>query len=117
MHELSIAQGVVGTITEQTGEDRVVLVRLEIGRLAGVEVDAVKFCFDVVTAGTSVEGAELIVDEPVGEARCRACADEFELADLLTACACGSFDLEVTSGEQLRIREVRVTRDVRNVRV
>ncbi|WP_199431946.1 hydrogenase maturation nickel metallochaperone HypA [Qaidamihabitans albus] len=117
MHELSITQSMVEAIAEQTGGRRVLRVVLEIGRLSGVEVDAVRFCFDVVAAGTAVEGAELEIDEPQGQARCRQCGTTFEPSDPLAGCACGSLDLEVTSGEQLRIREVRVKRDVRDVRV
>ncbi|PRX51006.1 hydrogenase nickel incorporation protein HypA/HybF [Prauserella shujinwangii] len=117
MHELSIAQSIVSGITEQVGDRNVLRVGLEIGRLSGVEVDAIRFCFDVVAAGTPVEGAELVIDEPPGRARCRGCGAESALADLLGGCACGGLDLEVLSGEQLRIREVRVQRDVRDVRV
>ncbi|GAA5113733.1 hydrogenase maturation nickel metallochaperone HypA [Haloechinothrix salitolerans] len=117
MHELALAQAVVETITERTGDDQVVLVRLEIGKLSGVEVDAIRFCFDVVTAGTTVEGADLEIDEPSGQARCRSCGAACELSDLWGRCECGGIDLEVTSGDQLRIQEVRVTTDVRDVRV
>lgn len=117
MHELALAQSVVETITERTGSKRVLLVRLEIGGVSGVEVDAIRFCFDVVAAGTPVEGAELRIDRPSGQARCRACTTTFETNDLLATCPCGSLDVELISGDQLRIREVRVERDVRDVRV
>ena len=44
-------------------------VRLEIGRLSGVVPDAVRFCFDLVAAGTTLEGAVLEIDEPGGRVR------------------------------------------------
>lgn len=117
MHELSVAQGIVEMIAERVGERPVIRVRLEIGRVSGVMVDAVRFCFDAVAAGTPVEGAALEIDEPPGLGRCRSCGADVAMADLLTPCACDSFDIEVVSGHQLRIREVEVGRDVRNLRV
>ena len=108
MHELSITESVVETVVERLGEKRVVRVVLEIGKLSGVVVDSVRFCFDLVTGGTTLEGARLEVDEPPGLARCRSCGKESEMNDLLAMCACGSTELDVIAGEQLRIKEVEV---------
>ena len=69
MHELSITQSVVTTITGRLGERTVRRVRLEVGRLSGIVPDAMRFCFDMVTAGTTCEGAVLEIDEPPGRAR------------------------------------------------
>src|SRR5690606_17840413 len=55
VHELSIMEGVVDAITEQLGDQRVALVRLEIGALAGVDLETLKFCFEVCTRGTILE--------------------------------------------------------------
>ena len=52
MHELAITQGVVAAVTERTGDAAVALVRVRVGRLAGVVPDAMRFCFELVTAGT-----------------------------------------------------------------
>jgi hydrogenase nickel incorporation protein HypA/HybF len=106
MHELSITQSVVDTITERLGAVPVHRVRLEIGALSGVVPDALRFCFEVVTAGTTLEGASLEIDEPEGSARCRDCAREFATAEVLPLCDCGSADVEVLGGDRLRIREV-----------
>ena len=108
MHELSITESVVETVVERLGEKRVVRVVLEIGKLSGVVVDSVRFCFDLVTDGTTLQGARLEVDEPPGLARCRLCGKEIEMSDLLAVCACGSAELDVIAGEQLRIKEVEV---------
>lgn len=117
MHELAITQCVVEAVVERVGPDRVTMVRLEIGALSGVEVDAVRFCFDVVARGTSVEGARLEIDEPAGEGHCRRCAARFPVTDPLAVCDCGSVDVRISSGDQLRVREVEVARDVRDVRL
>jgi len=106
MHELSITQSIVDTITERLGPVPLRRVRLEIGRLSGVVPDAVRFAFELVTAGTSLDGATLEIDEPDGEARCRTCGTAFATGEVLPLCACGSADVEVTGGAGLRIREV-----------
>lgn len=108
MHELAVTQSVVDAIIEKTGDARVVAVRLEIGRLSGVVPDAVRFCFDVVCAGTTLEGARLDIERPRGRAHCHDCADEFDLDDPIPLCPCGSANVMVTAGMQLRIRSVEV---------
>jgi hydrogenase nickel incorporation protein HypA/HybF len=106
MHELSITQSVVDTIARRLGDAPVHRVRLEIGRLSGVVPDSVRFCFELVTGGTTLEGAALEIDEPAGSARCRSCGSEFETVEVLPLCGCGSADVAVLGGDALRIREV-----------
>jgi hydrogenase nickel incorporation protein HypA/HybF len=108
MHELSITQSVVEAITSRMGEAVVVRVRLEVGKLSGLVPDAVRFCFEMVAAGTTCAGATLEFDEPMGSARCRTCGAEFATAEVFPLCGCGSADIAVLGGTQLRIKEVEV---------
>ncbi|MDQ0616965.1 hydrogenase maturation nickel metallochaperone HypA/HybF [Arthrobacter globiformis] len=108
MHELSITQGLVYAVLDRTGERPVTAVNLRIGPLSGVLADAVRFCFDVATAGTPLAGARLQIDEPQGRGRCRSCQDEFTLSDLILLCPCGSADVEVLSGRELMLMSVEV---------
>ena len=105
MHELSITQSIVDTIAQRLGPVPVHRVRLEIGRLSGVVPDAVRFAFELVTADTTLAGARLEILEPEGSARCRDCGVEFATAEVLPLCACGSANVAVLGGDQLRIRE------------
>jgi hydrogenase nickel incorporation protein HypA/HybF len=59
MHELGITRNIVAIVGEAARGRRVVRITLEVGALAGVEVRAIAFCFDVVAKGTAVEGAVL----------------------------------------------------------
>ena len=59
MHELAITEGVVDAVTGRLPGTRITWVRLEIGALSGVVADSVRFCFDLVTEGTDLEGARL----------------------------------------------------------
>ncbi|TDU88580.1 hydrogenase-3 nickel incorporation protein HypA [Kribbella voronezhensis] len=108
MHELAIAESVVDAVLDKVGDGPVAAVRLEIGRLSGVVTDSIRFCFEVVANGTGLQDARLDIDEPTGRAYCRNCGDEFELDDPIMLCPCGSADLEVLSGQQLRIISVEV---------
>ena len=82
MHELAITQGIVEMIIERTDSARVTAVYLRIGKVSGVVPEAVRFCFDLVAAGSPVEGARLEIDEPPGRARCRSCGDAFAVDGL-----------------------------------
>jgi hydrogenase nickel incorporation protein HypA/HybF len=74
--------------------------------LAGVVPDAMRFCFDLVTAGTPLEGAMLEFEQPEGRGRCRTCGAEFVLADLILLCDCGSADVEILAGRELAVASV-----------
>ncbi|MEQ3550065.1 hydrogenase maturation nickel metallochaperone HypA [Pseudonocardia nematodicida] len=107
MHELSITQEVVDAIAGRFPDRPVRRVRLEVGRLSGIVPEAMECCFEMVVAGTSLEGAELEFDRPVGTAACRTCGSAFETGEVLPLCdGCGSADVEVTGGRSLRIIEV-----------
>jgi hydrogenase nickel incorporation protein HypA/HybF len=106
MHELAITQSVVDAVTERTGSTPVASVRLRVGRLAGVVPDAMRFCFELVTSGTSLEGAVLEIEQPEGRGRCRACGSDFVLADPILLCPCGSADVEVLAGRELAVASV-----------
>ncbi len=112
MHELAITQGVVEAVTERTGTAPVTSVRVRVGRLSGVVPDAMRFCFDLVTAGTPLEGATLEIEQPEGRGRCRTCGTDFVLRDLILLCDCGSADVEVVAGRELAVASVVVAAGV-----
>jgi hydrogenase nickel incorporation protein HypA/HybF len=109
MHELAIAEGIVDQVTTRLPDARVCCVRLEIGALSGVVPDALRFCFDLATEGTGLAGARLEIAEPTARCRCRTCAAEFDTDDPLPLCPCGSADLAVLSGQELKIASVQVS--------
>jgi hydrogenase nickel incorporation protein HypA/HybF len=108
VHELSITRTVVTTVTRRMRDAPVRRIRLEVGRRSGIVPDAMRFCFEVIAAGTTCEGAELEIDEPSGQARCRDCGAGFETGEVLPLCDCGSADVAVLGGTELRIVEVEV---------
>lgn len=67
MHELGILQQVVEIVGERSGGARVKRVVLEVGTFTCVLPDALRFCFDLATEGTVMEGAELTIVESPGD--------------------------------------------------
>lgn len=104
MHEFGITRNIVAIVGDAANDQRVGRVTLEVGKLAGVMIDAIAFCFDVVADGTSLEGATLHIVEVDGRARCNACGTEYTMATLYTACPCGSRDIVRLAGEELNIK-------------
>ena len=107
MHELAITESIVDAVTERLPDARITCVRLEIGTLSGVVADSVRFCFDLVTEGTNLEGARLEITEVAGRCHCPVCGADFEPDGPITLCPCGSIQIEVLSGQELKIASVQ----------
>jgi hydrogenase nickel incorporation protein HypA/HybF len=108
MHELSITQSIVDAACEHAAGRPVRSIRVRAGMLTAVVADSMRFCFDLVTEGTELEGARLDLEQPSGRARCRTCAIEFELPDLILLCPCGSADVQVIAGRELELVSMEV---------
>ncbi|MCA1220384.1 hydrogenase maturation nickel metallochaperone HypA/HybF [Streptomyces sp. 8L] len=108
MHELAITQSVVDAVCEKAGGRRVQAVTVRVGALTAVVPDSMRFCFDLVTAGTVAEGARLEIDQPGGAGHCRACDTDIPLDGLVLLCPCGSADVRIVSGRELQIVSMKV---------
>lgn len=112
MHEMSLAQSIRGIVEDQARAQhfsRVKVVRMEIGRFAGVEKTALAFCFDVAMQGGPAEGARLEMIDLPGRAACLGCGEMVEIADRLDPCPlCGSGQILPRGGDEMRIRNLEV---------
>ena len=112
MHEMALAEGVLQILEDaarREGFGRVRAVWLEVGRLSSVEPEAMRFCFDAVTRDSVAEGARLEIVSTPGAAWCMQCSAQTELAALGDACPrCGSYQLQVTAGTEMRVKELEV---------
>jgi hydrogenase nickel incorporation protein HypA/HybF len=109
---MSICEGILQVMEEQARVQnftRVKGVWLEIGPLAGVELEALRFGFDVVTRDSLAEGAALEIIEMPGQAWCLQCAKTVPVTQRFDACPeCGSYQLQITGGDEMRIKELEV---------
>lgn len=112
MHEMALCESIVQIVEENAGSqgyNRVKRVWLEIGPLAGVELEALRFGFEVVARGTLAEGADLEIIQPTATAWCMACARSVEIEQRFDPCPhCGGVQLQVTGGDQMRVKELEV---------
>jgi hydrogenase nickel incorporation protein HypA/HybF len=108
MHELAITQSVVDMVVERTAGRQVSVVRLEVGGLSGVVPDAMEFCYELLISGTPLEGSTLVIDQTRGAAHCRSCGRDFALSDLILLCPCGSAEVDVVAGRELKVRSVEL---------
>ncbi|MCB0620754.1 MAG: hydrogenase maturation nickel metallochaperone HypA [Saprospiraceae bacterium] len=113
MHELSIVMSIIDLAEEQVrthGAQKVDRIDLEIGTLAGIEMDALDFSWEAAVRETVLDGAERHVEIIAGRGRCVECGLEFEAADLFTACpACQAPFTEILQGKELRVRSLVVS--------
>jgi len=113
MHEMALAESVVQIVDDQArqaGSDRIKTVWIEIGELSHVQPEAMSFCFEAVAKNTRADGAKLEIIRAPGQAWCHNCACQVHVSSLVDACPkCGGFQLQVTGGEDMRVKEMEVT--------
>ena len=112
MHEMSICEGILQVLEEQAKAQsfsRIKTVWLEIGQMAGVELEALRFGFEVVTRNSLADSAKLEIIEIPGQAWCLQCSKTVAASQRFDACPdCGGYQLQITGGEELRIKELEV---------
>ncbi len=109
MHEVSLIENVIEIVMAEMprhGITKVENVKLRIGQMNLVSHDALVFAFEVLSKGTPLENARLIIESVPTEGCCRRCGEEFIIEDWLAGCPmCGGTDIELISGKELEIAE------------
>lgn len=112
MHEMALAESVLDLVefrARREGCRRITTVRLEIGKLSGVEPEAMRFCFDAAASGTLAEGAALDIIERDGSAWCFDCERHTPLAARGAPCpVCGGYRLRLDEGSAMRVSELEI---------
>jgi len=104
MHELSIADALVGIAERHAAGRRVTAVEVKVGHLRQVVPSALEFAFELVAEGTVVEGARLELEEVPAEGRCRDCGSQSVMDGFPLACGrCQGLNMEVIAGEELLV--------------
>lgn len=112
MHEMALAEGILQVVEDAVRSrnvKRITEIRLEIGALAGVELEALHFCLDVVLRGSLAEGAQVDLDLLPGAGWCLACGEQVTISALFDACPlCGGYQVQATGGTEMRVKEIQV---------
>ena len=112
MHELSLMEAVRELALEQArahGATRIAAITLRIGRLAGVEPEALRFAHGVVMAGTVAEGARLLLEDVPARFFCEPCQQPFEAAQGDCLCPrCAAFSRRLLQGRALELASLEL---------
>ena len=104
MHELAIAQSITEIASRHAGGRRVHRIELRVGHLRQVVPSALEFAFELVAAGTPLEGAELEIETVPARGICRDCGAETTVDWFPLQCSrCGGMNLELLGGEELLV--------------
>lgn len=113
MHELSIVQSVVDTVTESIAAypgARVTEVRLRVGALASVVEESLQFCYGIATEGTPLAGSKLVVRTLPVVVHCIPCGGDVEIESLQSfRCPrCGEPAADLRQGRELEIDSIEI---------
>lgn len=113
MHEVSIVEALIEqveiAVARADSAGRVTRLDVEIGRLSGVNVDSIRFAYELLSPGTPLEGAEMRIDEPWAVCVCQSCGGRSEVDELIFDCpACGSEQIALEGGDQMLLRSIEV---------
>lgn len=112
MHELSIAMSIVDMAVEEAErrDVKVDAVYLDLGPLSGVVADALRFSYEMASAGTPLEGSRLVIREVPIEVYCPACNAQRILNSMQWFCCpeCGAPTSDVIHGKELAITALEV---------
>ena len=112
MHELSVALGIVKIAENETKKAHataVEVIELEIGVLAGVELESLDFVWPTAVYNTVLEKAEKKVIVIEGRAKCIDCDTLFKIEHLYDTCpVCHSNFKGIVQGKELRVKALEV---------
>jgi hydrogenase nickel incorporation protein HypA/HybF len=113
MHEMGIAMQIIeiasASIPQESKPVRVERVNLKIGKLAAVVPESLRFCFEIASRETPLDGAELCIEEIPVVARCNGCGEKWTIDGPAFSCpACNSGKIDILSGRELNIESIEV---------
>ncbi len=107
MHEFAIASSVLDAVRTEAQLRpgmRVSKIGVRIGELAGLDPDALSFCFEALTKETDLETVVLEIERKPRRQRCSRCANEFVVVNYETSCPeCGEVLTVFLGGDELEL--------------
>ncbi|ACF13613.1 hydrogenase expression/synthesis HypA [Chloroherpeton thalassium ATCC 35110] len=109
---MSIAMSIVEIVTAKANEEhaeKINMIEIEIGSLAGVQREALEFCMESACKGTLADSAAVTIHELAALARCEECGYEFQPDFFFSRCSeCGGFRVKIVQGKELKIRSINI---------
>jgi len=118
MHEASLMKNMLAIVEKaaaDAGGGRVTVIQLRRGEMAGVQADAMRFAFDVMSKGTAAEGATLEIETVPLRVRCKRCGAEAHPEDFVFICMkCGATEIEIIGGREMEVDHILLEEAGRN---
>jgi hydrogenase nickel incorporation protein HypA/HybF len=114
MHELSIAQSLLGSAIAAAAEHqarRITVIRLRIGGLRQVVEESLRQAFDLLAEGSIAEHAALDIDWVPSVWRCARCGHTLALETGGDTCPCGSRERRFEGSDDLLLTSLELERD------
>jgi hydrogenase nickel incorporation protein HypA/HybF len=109
MHELALADAVLEIAREHARGRRVTSVAVKVGRLRQVVPGALEFSFELLAAGTNVEGAAFEIEQVPVRVECSRCGGVSDAEEFPLACErCGNLDVAVVAGDELYVEALEL---------
>ncbi len=84
-------------------------VGVRIGKMAAIDQDALRFCFEAIIIGTDLEPLELGIEVCPRRHRCQVCGREFIVRDYDSRCPqCASLETTCISGDELELAYLEI---------
>jgi len=110
MHEFSIALSIVDIAEKEVKKHKatsVERIELEIGKLSGIEPQALDFAWEFAVNDTVLEKAKKEIHYIKGKAVCLECSGEYDLENIFDECPfCHSYSKDFKSGKELRVKSL-----------
>jgi len=112
MHELAITENILDIAQKHAKGQHITALHLVIGMLSSIVDDSVQYYWDIITQGTSAEGAKLHFRRIPTEFQCRDCEVRYIPVKDDYACPnCGSLRLIIVAGEEFYLESIEVIPD------
>jgi hydrogenase nickel incorporation protein HypA/HybF len=108
VHEFSIADALADQVRRHAPPGQVVRVEIVAGALRGLEPEAMRLCWEAVTADTPLEGSVLDVDLRPWTIWCDVCGRRWESPEAFVTCACGNASPLPDGSDELRLVAISV---------
>jgi hydrogenase nickel incorporation protein HypA/HybF len=116
MHEMGIALEIIRIATDSIPAElkgsRVERVHLQVGKLSAIVSESLRFCFEIVSKDTALNGAELFIEEMPVVAKCQDCHRSWTITGPVFICEnCQGGHLDILSGRELDIKSIEIAQE------
>jgi hydrogenase nickel incorporation protein HypA/HybF len=118
MHELSLAESILDAVRKELAAypgATPVRVGVKVGAMAAVDIEALRFCFDIAVNGTGWDRLKLDARVIPGEVNCLACGHKMLAESTVLDCElCHSAQTVMHGSDELDIDALEIERDEHN---